>query len=112
MKTKFNLILIAVLGLIVSMNSCNNGDDPIDPVEPNETTYKIGTTVYSVNKEKKEVSTKGFGEHFLLEFSVDNILNSKYKAVYPYAEEYDGERISIKYTEGLTYGLKIKYLIK
>ncbi len=58
---KLNLILIAVLGLIVTLNSCKK-DSKTEVVEPSEQSYTIGTTVYTVNKEKKEVSVKDNGE--------------------------------------------------
>lgn len=72
-------------------------------------------TPYIYERPKPDLNfniTKGIGNNFSLQFSVDNILNSEYKAVYNYPEEYGGDHINIKYTEGITYALKLKYLIK
>lgn len=63
MRTRLNLIVMVVLGLAVSFNSCKN--DPKTepkPEQPNQYSYKIGTTVYTVDKEKKEVTVKDNGE--------------------------------------------------
>ncbi len=72
-------------------------------------------TPYVYEKPKPDFNfniAKGIGDKFSIQFSVDNILNSIYQAVYPYPKEYGGDHYSVKYTEGVTYGLKLKYMIQ
>lgn len=51
--------------------------------------------------------SKGFGERFNVEFSVNNILNPDYEAYY----DYDEKLYNLRYSEGITFGLSVKYLI-
>ncbi len=51
---------------------------------------------------------KSLGQYLNVEFSVENILDSDYEAVY----DYDDPIYRLRYSEGITYGLSLKYLIK
>lgn len=52
---------MAIIGILIGFSSCNENTKP-EPEQPNEYSYKIGSTVYTVDKEKKEVSVKDNGD--------------------------------------------------
>ncbi len=52
--------------------------------------------------------SKGFGDNFSIKFSVDNILDSPYKAVHHFEES---DKIYYKYSLGRTYSLSVKFFI-
>jgi outer membrane receptor protein involved in Fe transport len=52
--------------------------------------------------------SKNIGEHFSLEFSADNLLNSKYMAYHDEEES----AIYMSYSKGRTFGLSLKYSIE
>ncbi len=51
---------------------------------------------------------KGIGENFNVCFSIDNILNKDFELYYDYA---DKKYFYLKYSEGITFGVSVKYLI-
>jgi len=52
--------------------------------------------------------SKGIGENFSIKFSVDNILDSPYKAVHHFE---DSDKIYYQYSLGRTYSLGVKFFI-
>lgn len=61
--------LIALLGLGLFFTACNPDDDNTDDVVT-EDDYKIGTTVYSVDKQTKTVTIKDLGNGFGGDFTM------------------------------------------
>ncbi len=51
--------------------------------------------------------SKGFGDHWSVDLSINNILNAPYEAAYME----DIEKSSVKYEEGVTYQIGVKYRV-
>lgn len=73
------------------------------------------TTPYIYEKPQPMLTfniSKGIKEHWEIEFSVDNILDSQYRASYNYSEDLGSDYDNVRYSEGVTFGLSLKYFIK